>query len=254
MLSFTASADSRIIPTSVGTSCACYYSWTIIGDHPHACGDKSASTTLKNPIVGSSPRVWGQGLFSAGIVGVGRIIPTRVGTSCYSRKSYQRIKDHPHAYGDKPCKDPAKSAMIGSSPRVWGQVSACVIFIIKLGIIPTRVGTSCWCLFSSVLGEDHPHACGDKPVAKQTRQTRRGSSPRVWGQALYYAPLPSKLRIIPTRVGTSLFEHGERVCVVGSSPLVWGQVFIHFISPPLTRIIPTRMGTSLFMDKWFTSS
>ena len=50
-------------------------------------------------------------------------------------------KDHPHAYGDKPCKDPAKSATIGSSPRVWGQVCETAAGLTSDGIIPTRMGT-----------------------------------------------------------------------------------------------------------------
>ena len=52
----------RIIPTRVGTSPAIQKFRLISEDHPHACGDKLCCRCLKLCIVGSSPRVWGQGL------------------------------------------------------------------------------------------------------------------------------------------------------------------------------------------------
>ena len=73
-----------------------------------------------------------------------------------------------------------------------------------------------------------------------------------------------KIRIIPTRVGTSLkqqkLRHKERdhphacgdkvlydrwaVGYTGSSPRVWGQVISSRLSRETHRIIPTRVGTS----------
>ncbi len=70
-----------------------------------------------------------------------------------------------------------------------------------------------------------------------------GSSPRVWGQVTITDTMRTKLRIIPTRVGTSLIpdkqnlvdeDHphacGDKNTIVlideigtGSSPRVWGQ-------------------------------
>ena len=52
-------------------------------------------------IVGSSPRVWGQGEIDAYSVMFGGIIPTRVGTSIFDRFRSVNTEDHPHACGDK---------------------------------------------------------------------------------------------------------------------------------------------------------
>ena len=51
-------------------------------------------------------------------------------------------KDHPHAYGDKQQILDTPYDTGGSSPRVWGQGSASVEKLFKIGIIPTRMGTS----------------------------------------------------------------------------------------------------------------
>ena len=50
----------RIIPTRVGTSCETMYNAFFTKDHPHACGDKISFASSPVPMVGSSPRVWGQ--------------------------------------------------------------------------------------------------------------------------------------------------------------------------------------------------
>ncbi len=57
--------------------------------------------------------------------------------------------------------------------------------------------------------EDHPHACGDKQTAKVIYMKAPGSSPRVWGQALFISALDQSRRIIPTRVGTSVGFGGK---------------------------------------------
>ena len=90
---------------------------------------------------GSSPRVWGQVSFVHKAQRLYRIIPTRMGTRppCIPRR--KNTRDHPHAYGDKPVRNSDSFALLGSSPRVWGQVVNRQRVLIKLRIIPTRMGT-----------------------------------------------------------------------------------------------------------------
>ncbi len=92
------------------------------------------------------------------------IIPTRVGTSLSAPSQPVRVKDHPHACGDKLRLKRRVRKVIGSSPRVWGQVVLYMRILIVSRIIPTRVGTSFTKLSQNCHTEDHPHACGDKPV------------------------------------------------------------------------------------------
>ena len=132
-----------------------------------------------------------------------RIIPTRVGTRLRKSAAFSRLKDHPHACGDKFACLYLFTVPIGSSPRVWGQVarnrcSSCVC-----RIIPTRVGTSYYIKHFDILPWDHPHACGDKTLGKATDTYHKGSSPRVWGQGIVARKIQFSARIIPTRVGTS---------------------------------------------------
>ena len=134
--------DYRIIPTRVGTS----------------FGEYIAGLDKK----GSSPRVWGQGRCDIIEVADKRIIPTRVGTRIAGKEVCVCEKDHPHACGDKFFNSGQLGFILGSSPRVWGQVRICGGQSTWSGIIPTRVGTSCVYDAFSIWSEDHPHACGDK--------------------------------------------------------------------------------------------
>ena len=73
----------------------------------------------------------------------------------------------------------------------------------------------------------------------------RGSSPRVWGQAVKKSGYKNAFRIIPTRVGTSGRRNYYNGNVCGSSPRVWGQVNFGEVIEDIFRIIPTRVGTSV---------
>ena len=150
--------------------------------------------------------MWGQVDGERARVGYYRIIPTRVGTSEKQQRHLSQERDHPHACGDKPHISFVSGILRGSSPRVWGQEDGEGIHAHLLRIIPTRVGTSS--IFSERISksEDHPHACGDKFLTKNGYLSDEGSSPRVWGQEHKSIKRLRYYRIIPTRVGTSIFR------------------------------------------------
>ena len=91
----------RIIPTRVGTRMSAWDNAMWIKDHPHACGDKVICMIPSISARGSSPRVWGQGVYNDICMHAFRIIPTRVGTSSKPSISDTLDGDHPHACGDK---------------------------------------------------------------------------------------------------------------------------------------------------------
>ena len=154
---------------------------------------------------------------------------------------------------------------------MWGQVPTIADKEQAFRIIPTRVGTSVGAWLKNHLGQDHPHACGDKDKELLYMSSSEGSSPRVWGQAVCRYNSISKRRIIPTRVGTRyndicmhayIGDHphacGDKIYAgayllpqIGSSPRVWGQVLFILPLSSIDRIIPTRVGTSI---KQFTIS
>ena len=125
------------------------------------------------------------------------------------------------------------------------------------------MGTSIYILTCQTEQQDHPHACGDKPLFPVILVNIWGSSPRVWGQDLVRYLMKKKIRIIPTRVGTSqhgqsriswtqdhphacgdkYYSHGWQVYNVGSSPRVWGQAATVSHIVRTCGIIPTRVGT-----------
>ena len=127
----------------------------------------------------------------------------RMGTRTLYLSADVVIKDHPHAYGDKYNVGGTTPSKKGSSPRVWGQEIYDKLTEMRARIIPTRMGTRTG-QYTDLPGyKDHPHAYGDKSSRTNTAQKILGSSPRVWGQGLTKHICKKRLRIIPTRMGTS---------------------------------------------------
>ena len=129
----------------------------------------------------------------------------RVGTSNKFCDVLNKIKDHPHACGDKIYITLLRFFDIGSSPCVWGQVFFFGDGNRRKGIIPMRVGTRLELMPRYINAKDHPHACGDKAQSRLITFTSRGSSPCVWGQDSEPWECCGTTGIIPMRVGTRLF-------------------------------------------------
>ena len=255
-------SSDRIIPTRMGTSLPLQKLLYPSKDHPHAYGDKIWQNGTKHQFKGSSPRVWGQAIIVKQKMLACGIIPTRMGTSFYMCSKRQVSRDHPHAYGDKTDYISMTELLIGSSPRVWGQVYYTCRNTIQLGIIPTRMGTSHFIPIFCCICKDHPHAYGDKYREIKVKKGKSGSSPRVWGQARSSNKYNQYLRIIPTRMGTSCFfravptcnedhphAYGDKITAIiqecaqrGSSPRVWGQGPQTSLKPISTKDHPHAYG------------
>ena len=89
---------------------------------------------------------------------------------------------------------------------MWGQGKIARQKDYNIGIIPTRVGTRMLMSQAEEAWQDHPHACGDKFACLYLFTVPIGSSPRVWGQDCSLISVVISLRIIPTRVGTSVTD------------------------------------------------
>ena len=134
---------------------------------------------------GSSPRVWGQVCSFIYCRTIPGIIPTRMGTRYHLLIIQKFHWDHPHAYGDKLSKSDRTEQSLGSSPRVWGQVTGFNKSCEVTRIIPTRMGTRKMTKKEDWEAKDHPHAYGDKSIWLFQPKYFLGSSPRVWGQGIY---------------------------------------------------------------------
>ena len=190
----------------MGTRSRIFQNPLVYRDHPHAYGDKFCVNIIIPFKIGSSPRVWGQASAIKLSVMASRIIPTRMGTSQGVLKNFFKSRDHPHAYGDKFRLSRVYRSLVGSSPRVWGQVDGKSKTTFEKRIIPTRMGTRSLRICQGVLKKDHPHAYGDKKFTDLSRGFEKGSSPRVWGQVCLSFPYIISQGIIPTRMGTRDFS------------------------------------------------
>ena len=168
----------------------------------------------------------------------------RVGTRFKSCISYSLRQDHPHACGDKTVHKSRFCFCIISSPCVWGQDKNGNLVPVSAGIIPMRVGTSITTGLRLMLTEDHPHACGDKPVFVTVLSLVVGSSPCVWGQGRQRSTSRLCTTDHPHACGDKMTFLSCRKHFKGSSPCVWGQDLTALISQCVLRIIPMRVGTS----------
>ena len=72
------------------------------------------------------------------------------------------------------------------------------------------MGTSDGLFAKREINGDHPHAYGDKLTSMASALKFLGSSPRVWGQVNMDTSTIVQIRIIPTRMGTSMFSFSQR--------------------------------------------
>ena len=193
-----------------------------------------------------------------------RFIPTCVGNSTNHSSGITSAPVHPHVCGELFNTSCHSNHSPGSSPRVWGTlvIPCCNLFPYRF--IPTCVGNSLGYLQPRDGVTVHPHVCGELAGKEQIFVHRIGSSPRVWGTLLPYAPLVNFLRFIPTCVGNSVpksmcpfpasvhphvcGELGDRSIIprsiLGSSPRVWGTPQVTLIDAGEARFIPTCVGNS----------
>ena len=162
-------AGARIIPTRVGRSWHDQYWARRYPDHPHACGEKGQIVFEWGRYTGSSPRVWGEVHYPNLLIYPTRIIPTRVGRRSRLYDHSHADSDHPHACGEK-SHGPLRSPLcVGSSPRVWGEECFHSRSWFYLRIIPTRVGRRPIQNRREPGQPDHPHACGEKLVNRESK-------------------------------------------------------------------------------------
>ena len=88
--------------------------------HPHVCGERLGATRICAHEGGSSPRVWGTGMYKLCSFLFLRFIPTCVGNGQVGSKKGKVTAVHPHVCGERANALLSAVALYGSSPRVWG--------------------------------------------------------------------------------------------------------------------------------------
>ena len=152
---------------------------------------------------GSSPRVRGEGVKPLRPSGRKGIIPAGAGKSV-KRDSHQAIlRDHPRGCGEKSCPLPMLWLMMGSSPRVRGEVFIARANAAPIGIIPAGAGRRAIVNRGGFVGRDHPRGCGEKSIVGVVVGAVEGSSPRVRGEELCPSACQAPFGIIPAGAGRS---------------------------------------------------
>ncbi len=167
---------------------------------------------------GPSPRAWGLQGGRAQPNGVGRAIPTCVGTTPRRFSPARRGPGHPHVRGDYLSAALKACRAYGPSPRVWGLRHEHQDRAREHRAIPTCVGTTM--------------------VMVDMTRCDVGSSPRVWGLLVGNPQPRAGHRAIPTCVGTTVSPSRGAVRFTGPSPRVWG-LRVGFPLP-----VPTYRGPS----------
>jgi len=254
----------RFIPTCVGNSANVSGYRTEKTVHPHVCGELHRSSQITRPSCGSSPRVWGTLRRGISVFLIIRFIPTCVGNSRLPGGLLPVEPVHPHVCGELSPIPPENGGMTGSSPRVWGTLSALTEDEAYQRFIPTCVGNSDDDSLAVFHRPVHPHVCGELVRAVTFLEISTGSSPRVWGTRLKLEDPFFQVRFIPTCVGNSIPDDfvlyslavhphvcGElrKGCSIivyfyGSSPRVWGTPPSCVRPTAITRFIPTCVGNS----------
>jgi len=135
-------ADSRTIPTRVGSTSSRNSISTRIPDHPHAGGEHEIGVPTILGLPGPSPRGWGARRRCLVVCDGPRTIPTRVGSTERRRCGQWLTTDHPHAGGEHVFFSCFSLARIGPSPRGWGALVPKQFVRESERTIPTRVGST----------------------------------------------------------------------------------------------------------------
>ena len=169
---------------------------------------------------------------------------------------------HPHACGERKCCIGFNIYRLGSSPRMWGTDFFAQDCVKLARFIPTHVGNGAHGNPQHDASRVHPHACGERWLAADSRAFAYGSSPRMWGTASTADSRQSECRFIPTHVGNGsglgavrpfrpVHPHAcgerQRCCTdlqldLGSSPRMWGTVSLALDQAVQLRFIPTHVG------------
>ncbi len=178
-----------------------------------------------SPVVGSSPRAWGNALAPDAMSIYSRVIPTCVGKWGRSNRSATILAGHPHVRGEMGGESDRRAALYGSSPRAWGNDEAGSRDDSSQRVIPTCVGKCRRQPCTGCCNTGHPHVRGEMQAPQELIVDPDGSSPRAWG----HVAIPSGAR---WRSSGHPHVRGEMCKPVrevapdrGSSPRAWGNAW-----------------------------
>ncbi len=255
----------RFTPTRVGSTGGRAPTCISRAVHPHTRGEhfvRIASSFFT--ICGSPPHAWGALNHHQASCGIGRLTPTRVGSTLPYFITSPTSAVHPHTRGEHVSIPAEIFAQFGSPPHAWGARHRDRSKRSIGRFTPTRVGSTCQYPRRYSLNSVHPHTRGEHQRGVCTIRLLSGSPPHAWG-ARRAAIIPTiASRFTPTRVGSTAprppirpswpvhpHTRGEHAAILhhiarerGSPPHVWGARVNTRGDIRSIRFTPTRVGST----------
>lgn len=175
--------EDGITPAQAGRSPYFLYGKKDYKDHPRIGGEKAELTAAVISAMGSPPRRRGKGYREFGIDISDRITPAQAGKRPRNRCVLQRTWDHPRISGEKLAAAGVVGRGRGSPPRRRGKIAQRWRVLPEHGITPAQAGKRKLTEYFGVTAEDHPRIGGEKSRYWPIIMPIRGSPPRRRGKA-----------------------------------------------------------------------
>ena len=170
-----------IIPALAGNTDYTLLFIAAFWDHPRACGEHWWLCFHALIILGSSPRLRGTPDRHTPTPLYEGIIPALAGNTRKDKYAYADLRDHPRACGEHAERLSVKKSLPGSSPRLRGTLTGDLFLHTVQGIIPALAGNTGSTTTTVPPNGDHPRACGEHSLSRNSPISAQGSSPRLRG-------------------------------------------------------------------------
>ena len=171
-----------ITPACAGRSCLRLRLDSFLMDHPRVCGEKAFLARVDCLVIGSPPRVRGEGESHVGRGGRSRITPACAGRSPKRFSRSTPGSDHPRVRGEKSQTIFPQYTGFGSPPRARGEVARIHKAHGSRGITPACAGRSRPAKAVRSARTDHPRVRGEKLQPQGRGKRGGGSPPRARGE------------------------------------------------------------------------
>ena len=195
-----------------------------------------------------------------------RFIPAHAGNTVQPRDDVRPTPVHPRACGEHNQQALQRCSYFGSSPRMRGTPTTCVVEALSKRFIPAHAGNTPNKLDISFKMPVHPRACGEHGTPRKTTIQVFGSSPRMRGTRHFDRGFPPVDRFIPAHAGNTpaasvqihpdavhpraCGEHLTTACLSlkthGSSPRMRGTPSQPYAIYRRVRFIPAHAGNTIW--------
>ena len=197
------SCSSGLIPACAGSTDGVQAIRVQDGAHPRLCGEHLIQVTHSESVAGSSPPVRGALPARMGQHRYLGLIPACAGSTFGHMLVRENDRAHPRPCGEHRRAPSRSSNQPGSSPPVRGALRSVMPWILSVGLIPARAGSTLGSTQPGISARAHPRPCGEHvPVCHDSRFLS-GSSPPVRGSLDVAALGCGAAGLIPARAGST---------------------------------------------------